>query len=80
VRLAKSDAAFLAFAFEAACWSLAEPFHTWAAWVTKVLAPLRGTLTSRVFADRVVFAVPILLSVKRSLLTWFQAPFLPSSL
>jgi hypothetical protein len=52
VRLAKSDAAFLAFVFEVACRSLANPFHTWAAWVTKVSAPL--------FADRVVFAVPII--------------------
>jgi hypothetical protein len=80
VRLAKSNAAFLALAFEIACRSAAYPFHTWAAWVTKVLAPLRGTLTSPVFADRVVFAMPILLSVKRSPPTWFRAPFLPSSL
>jgi hypothetical protein len=77
VRLAKSDAAFLAFAFEVVCRSLADPFHTWAAWLTKVSAPLRGNSTSPVFADRVVFAVPILLSVKRSLPTWFQALFLP---
>jgi hypothetical protein len=39
VRLAKSDAAFYAFAFEVACRSVADLFHTWAAWVTKVLPP-----------------------------------------
>jgi hypothetical protein len=80
VRLAKSEAAFFAFAFVVAWRSVADLFHMWAAWVTKVSPLLRGTSTSPVFADRVVFAVPILLSEKRSLPTWFQAPFLPSLL
>jgi hypothetical protein len=38
-RPAKSDAAFLAFAFVVACRSLADLFHTWAAWVMKVSPP-----------------------------------------
>jgi hypothetical protein len=44
------------------------------------VAPLRGTSTSPVFADRVVFARLFLLSEKRNLPTWFRAPFPPSSL
>jgi hypothetical protein len=44
------------------------------------VAPLRGTSICPVFANRVVFAVAVLLSEKWSLLTWFEAPFLPSSL
>jgi hypothetical protein len=71
VRIAKSNAAFFAFAFVVACRSLADLFHTSVAWVMKVSPPSRGTSTSPVFADRVVLAVPVLLSEKRSLTTWF---------
>ena len=41
--LAKSAAATFAFAFVVARRSEADPFHTWAACVTKVSPPLRGT-------------------------------------
>ena len=41
--LAKSAAATFAFAFVVARRSKADPFHTWAACVTKVSPPLRGT-------------------------------------
>jgi hypothetical protein len=80
VRLAKSDAVFFAFAFQVACCSVANLFHTWAAWVTKLSPPHRGTSICPVFADRIVFAVPVLLSKKRILPTWFLAPSFPSSL
>jgi hypothetical protein len=73
VRLAKSDAAFFAFAFEVACRSVADLFHTWAAWVTKVSPPLRGTSICPVFADPVVFAVPVLLSEKTKILLQFRS-------
>jgi hypothetical protein len=58
-RPAKSDAAILAFAFVVAWRSVADLFHTWAAWVTKVSPPLRGTSTCPVLADRVVFDVAV---------------------
>jgi hypothetical protein len=45
--LAKYEAAIFAFAFVVAWHSDADPFHTWAAWVTKVSPPLRGLRPDR---------------------------------
>jgi hypothetical protein len=73
-------AATFAFAFVVAWRSDADPFHTWAAWVTKVSPPLKGTSTRPVFADRVVLARSVLLSEKMIWPTWFLAPLPPSSL